>query len=866
MDNRREFLKKSLIAGGFATVGANGLLGMDQDQMMEGIRDGEEIRLTPPSSGSYFEPLETVSIASPENGTIIVYDGAFNEYFRAKASAVIRFKAAGVLGIHQVVFENRWGKPVDIATFPVNCMTGIEDDEGEFSDLMEILKYTLMGSSYNRGALKRMNGEHYLQFSSWFQDHMYALLGMRYFARELKSGVDLYTEGQREDGMIHDNYKHPRDPRGPWVRRFDYGNFVKVPENPDSSSLFVRVPVENMAEFTYMEAVYLTWKATGDDRWMMTKLDSMLRAMNYTLTDPYRWSEKFNLTKRGYTIDIWDFQSDYDTKISGDTMRVYLDKSHFGILYADNVRFAQSCNYLAEMLEYAQWEQQAEEAREVAKKIKRRIDDLSWNGQFYRHWVPEEPEVERDFGGTDETKQVTMSNTWILNRGMMDHEQVKSIIQTYQRIRGEMPESSPGEWYCCYPPFEKGWSAKKWNYMNGGVSPIAAGELALACFDHGFEEYGVDILRRVRELAIRTDRILQGCYKGAIEEAPERTFEKIDLREQANADIVGTGEKPKGVMGWTNEGDNDLHEFPTGNQVFKEIPFDIIDPGKNGRRSVLAISGVEGYRKEAVIEVDRKAGSLYFLHCMGGGAIAGSMTWNYADGSSVTKYISSVGGSGLPVSVKNWWMPEVAPSKKDMQYLHTAWIGANNHSPKIGVVIYGMNNPEPGKLIKNLHFEAQKDQSKWMILGLTLSDKEVYFEPNILSTIPQHWAAAECMYGLMEGLAGVRDTGVAFNTARLSPRWDTAGVKGVKVNAKYEPSGGYLSYEYRWKGKRLVIDFTGSGEKTFLELLVPKGKSITHVTVDDHPIDVQGKNVEQSDYVTFTVEGSQAHRIVAVTA
>ncbi len=37
-------------------------------------------------------------------------------------------------------------------------------------------------------------------------------------------------------------------------------------------------------------------------------------------------------------------------------------------------------------------------------------------------------------------------------------------------------------------------------FVNGGVNTIVAGELAKAAFQHGFEEYGVDILRRLRLL------------------------------------------------------------------------------------------------------------------------------------------------------------------------------------------------------------------------------------------------------------------------------------------------------------------------------------------------------------------------------
>ncbi len=859
-NTRRDFIKKAAGIGGMAVVGGNTIFaGVNQ----ESIRpvNGKILKIDPDPE-TFFKPLGKITVTGYKEGVIVVKDGAGNEYFRSESSSKASFKAAGVLGFHQVLLEDKKGNVLDTASFPVNCETEITDEDGEFSDLMAMLIYTMMNTGYNAGQMKRMNGKLYMYFSSWFQDHMYAMLGMRYFQKELKSGVDLYTDGQREDGMIHDNYKHKWDPRGAWSRRFDYGNFVTVPEDPNSSCVYVRVPVENMAEFSYIEGVWLTWKATGDNAWMKSKLDSMLKAMNYTMTDPYRWSEKYNLTKRGYTIDIWDFQNSYDTERGGnDTMRVYLDKSEFGILYADNVRFAQSCNYLAKMLKYAGRDNESARVEKTAKEIKKRIDELSWNGRFYRHWVPENTEVERDFGGTDETQQVTMSNTWVLNRGLITHEQVVAIIKTYQRIKDEMPESSPGEWYCCYPPFEKGWHTKKWNYMNGGVSPIAAGELALGCFDHGYEKYGVDILRRVYKLSEKTGQYIHGCYKGKIEEEPIRSFTQLDLSNVANTDFVGDGKRPKGVMGWTNEGDNDLHEFPTGKQTFKDIPFNVIDPAQNGRRAVLALSADKGYKRHAVIEVNKKAGSLYFLHCMGRGVIGGSVTFHYTDGSAVTKYITSMGSKGQPRAIGNWWTPDVEESGGAMQYLHTAWTGKNSRTPKVGVFIYGMNNPEPEKTIKTIEFEGQKDDSKWMILGLTLSDEKVYFKPGIVSTIPAHWAAAECMFGLIEGLAGIKDTGVAFDKAALAPRWEAAGKKSVKATAKYEASGGYLAYEFKKSANKIQIDFTGTASETQVEILLPQGKSVKQVKLNGEIVEAEEKKNENSAYAAITVNGIQANTV-----
>ena len=41
------------------------------------------------------------------------------------------------------------------------------------------------------------------------------------------------------------------------------------------------------------------------------------------------------------------------------------------------------------------------------------------------------------------------------------------------------------------------------DYMNGGISPLLAGELAKGAFDHGMEAYGVDILERLWTLSQR---------------------------------------------------------------------------------------------------------------------------------------------------------------------------------------------------------------------------------------------------------------------------------------------------------------------------------------------------------------------------
>ncbi len=51
----------------------------------------------------------------------------------------------------------------------------------------------------------------------------------------------------------------------------------------------------------------------------------------------------------------------------------------------------------------------------------------AWNGDFYTHWIAENPEYKPDVG-VDMSSQVSLSNAYALNRGI-SHEQVRFIAQ-----------------------------------------------------------------------------------------------------------------------------------------------------------------------------------------------------------------------------------------------------------------------------------------------------------------------------------------------------------------------------------------------------------------------------------------------------
>jgi hypothetical protein len=91
---------------------------------------------------------------------------------------------------------------------------------------------------------------------------------------------------------------------------------------------------------------------------------------------------------------------------------------------------------------------------------------------------------------------------------------------------------------------------------------------------------------------------------------------------------------------------------------------------------------------------------------------------------------------------------------------------------------------------------------------------------------------------------------------RLSPRWDAAGdVSSARVVARYAASGGYVAYRWRRAATSLALDFTGTGERVLVRLLLPEGvKGPTRVTFQGSKQPYSIEEVFGSRYVVFAVE------------
>lgn len=779
-------------------------------------------------------PLQEIVLTDVQGERVQVRDGLGRLYVDMPAQAEVRFWAGGACGWQEVRVLDASGKAVQQARFRLKAQTSVQDGSGEFARLLHLCQLEVSGWEM----VLAWQGRVYRLFLSWLRDNTHVLKAARYFEPQVKDGIDLYRQSQREDGMIWDFVVQGEHAEHFWESMYTPMRFFW--RSPDGKTCFVRMPVENDVEYLFVEAIYYAWQATGDDQWMKANLDAAIRAMHYSITDPLRYSQKFGLLKRAYTIDTWDFLSTYDT-IDGIGLCIAPDKTRFGVMFGDNTGYAMSCERLAQMLEYVGRTEEAQQYRQKAQEVRQRLNAVAWKGTHFQHHVPEDPSFVRDFGVKEE-EQVSLSNAYSLNRNI-SHEQAVAIIRTYQKLRDNLPEGSPGEWYMIYPPFPKGWDrhAPLWEYMNGGVSPIVAGELAHGAFEHGYEQYAVDILRRVLKLAERVDGRIRFCYRGGGFEKPQRTFQPVHISDQANMSL--TVPATSGKQSWMNldEAGNDLSAMPQGEQVFADVPFRVDD-------ACIGLNRQKGH-VEVRIPIQRSFASVYLLHAVSNPpatGVCGTLSLTYEDGTEHTEYIHAT------TNVSGWVFP-----RKPSQNARIAWTGQNARWTHVGVVVSGFNNPHPDKKVTALRLEAGHGSATWAVLGITTSDAPVYFAPDPVSFGgPDHWAAAAVAYALVEGLAGVKDLHTTFREVLLAPRWIAADERSASVCIHYPASEGYVAYTYRHlpEEKRIILTLTGSGERAQVHLPLPRGTKAISVRVGDGgTIPFSTTSVEQTPYVRFEV-------------
>jgi hypothetical protein len=326
--------------------------------------------------------------------------------------------------------------------------------------------------------------------SIWLRDHSDMMRGSKFWEKDMVSTINHFAETQTARGWI-----------------FDYFTMTpeKTPCEKENWAKYVRVPVEADVEYRFVKAIYLAWQATGDDRWLKSLLPHMERALNYILTDPWRWDKKHKLVKRGYSIDTWDF--DY-TAGRHHWLNFQLNEHTFwGIMHGDSSGYYEAFTIMSRFYRHLKNIRRAKYWASFAEAFRRRANKTSFNGRFYTHHIPLVP-VPMD--GVDTGAQLSLSNAMNINRGLATHDMAVSILEEYQR-RGEV-KGTFAPWYSIDPPFPAGMFGDEkiveGMYCNGGIMPLVGGEIAHAAFEHGFEAYGVEQLLKYERLTANGESYL----------------------------------------------------------------------------------------------------------------------------------------------------------------------------------------------------------------------------------------------------------------------------------------------------------------------------------------------------------------------
>ncbi len=314
----------------------------------------------------------------------------------------------------------------------------------------------------------------------WLRDHVYQGRGFRYIEPDVKSLLEAFRDAQRPDGSLPD-----------WL------------DMPELAVEAGRKEVEADVEFLFAQGVYEAWQMSGDDAWMRQMLPAVQRALVYTTSDPVRWDAKRGLIRRPYTIDMWDFSYGPTTKnptTGVDAPRHWIDdQTIWGTFHGDNTGLIQALRMTAMMENAAADERAAKAHRSQANGIQKRVNKLSWNGAFFQHFVPEDPKI--TIPGVDMTSQLSLSNAYALNRGVVDGIAAQAILATYYQ-RGLANPAIILPWYSIDPPFPAyayGMAGRKGEkpgeYVNGGIMPLVGGELARGAFTYSADVFGFDILQ-----------------------------------------------------------------------------------------------------------------------------------------------------------------------------------------------------------------------------------------------------------------------------------------------------------------------------------------------------------------------------------
>jgi hypothetical protein len=412
-----------------------------------------------------------IRVADPEQRTYVERDVTLKDN-----KGELRFNASGALGVHYIYLtwpgERKYSRYVN---FRLDADTSIESGDRDFDALYPTTREA-MGNSRREYNTPRGKFVGYISADTnhfdgiWLRDWIYQMPAYKYWERDMSCGIDRFLEVQGEDGQ--------------------------VPDGIERTGKTWRVGLESDVEYIMTLGVWQTWQVTGDDVWLAQALPRVEKALKYIMSDPKHWDPVNRLIKRQHSCDTWDYDIEGATDTgTGRHVIATCDQSGYALAFrAMGLMYRQ----LGNTERAAHWEREAAE-------YQKRATALLWDGTKFLHHVHLD---KIDHGDFDERKQLAMSNTWAVTRGMATLEQAGKIVDEYRRRQKETGDMYP--WWSLqpgYPDYLGYWKEafrKQGAYANGGLMPWVGGELCRAAFMSGREAYGVELLRQWSDHLRRT--------------------------------------------------------------------------------------------------------------------------------------------------------------------------------------------------------------------------------------------------------------------------------------------------------------------------------------------------------------------------
>ena len=336
---------------------------------------------------------------------------------------------------------------------------------------------------------------------NWIRDHVHDMKGWMHWEHDPLSFLQYIIDTQRADGQFFELVKQMDDYHWKMVDEDCYRLF------PADNQSLVRLELEADVEYLVVEGAWQYYRMTGDDVWLASVLPALEKGIDYITSSPKRWDKAHGLCIRPYTIDTWDFTFDPESQKN---RRV---RGPMCAMHGDNTGVYQAMNQLAWLNDRLGDGAKAAAWRKRAEALRANIMKHLWNGRFFVHQLPVDGNPPLD---GNEANRLSLSDSYALNRGILSGDECRAVIDSF--IERGKTSGTFAEWFSINPAYEPDFKGyKPGTYVNGGISPFTAGELAKGAFSNGREEYGWSVISRWVD-KVEKDKAIYFLYNPVSEE------------------------------------------------------------------------------------------------------------------------------------------------------------------------------------------------------------------------------------------------------------------------------------------------------------------------------------------------------------